>query len=98
MSLSSLNLTASQKNVFAASAAIQTYAAAILNQEDIKLNALSDLPKHQQVARQHARKWNEQVLPASSRQDECGSHRFCQWICCLLPHTVEIGGWSGSWG
>ena len=64
MSLSSLNLTASQKNVFAASAAIQTYAAAILNQEDIKLNALPDLPKHQQVARQHARKWNEEVLPA----------------------------------
>lgn len=64
MSLSSLNLTASQRNVFAASAAIQTYVAAILNQEDIKLDALPDLPKHQQAARQHATKWNEQVLPA----------------------------------
>ena len=63
MSLFPKKLLESQKNVFSASAAVQTYSAAILRQEDVKLDCLPQLPNHQKASRQLANKWNEQVLP-----------------------------------
>ena len=64
MSLSSPQLIVAQKDVFDASAAVQTYVAAILRQPDIKLDQLPDLPNYQKTARQHAQNWQDQVLPA----------------------------------
>ena len=64
MALSRPQLTVSQKDVFDASAAVQTYVAAILRQPDIKLEQLPDLPNFQKTARQHAQNWLDQVLPA----------------------------------
>ena len=64
MSLSSPQLIVAQKDVFDASAAVQTYIAAILGQPDIKLDQLPDLPNFQKTARQHAQNWLDQVLPA----------------------------------
>jgi DNA repair exonuclease SbcCD ATPase subunit len=46
-----------------ASAVIQTYVGMILQQADIKLDALPDLPAHQKTARDHANSWNNTVLP-----------------------------------
>ena len=64
MSLSKPKLKVAQKDVFDASAAVQTYVAAILRQPDIKLNELPDLPNFQKAARKHAQDWLDQVLPA----------------------------------
>lgn len=64
MALSKSKLIVSQKDVFDASAAVQTYIAAILRQPDIKLDQLPDLPNFQKTARQHAQNWLDQVLPA----------------------------------
>lgn len=64
MPLSTPQLIVSEKDVFDASAAVQTYVAAILNQPDIKLDQLPDLPNFQKTARQHAQNWLDQVLPA----------------------------------
>lgn len=64
MSLSKPRLIVGQKDVFAASAAVQTYLAAILAQPDIELDQLPDLPDFQKTARQHAQNWLDQVLPA----------------------------------
>ena len=46
---------------------IQTYIQIILEQPDITLDALPDLPKHQANARQHANNWNENILPLLSK-------------------------------
>lgn len=64
MPLSTPQLIVSQKDVFDASAAVQTYVAAILRQPDIKLDQLPDLPNFQKTARRHAQNWLDQVLPA----------------------------------
>ena len=46
---------------------IQTYVQIILEQPDITLDALPDLPKHQANARQHASNWNNNILPLLSK-------------------------------
>jgi predicted phage tail protein len=64
MALSNPKISSSAKELLNASAAIQTYVAAILRQADIKLDALPDLPKYQATARQHAENWSNQLSPA----------------------------------
>ena len=61
--LSNPELKDGEKNLFGASAAVQTYVVAILQQADMKLDEMPDLPEHQKVARQHAESWNQTVLP-----------------------------------
>ena len=46
---------------------IQTYVQIILQQPDITLDALPDLPKHQTIAREHATNWNNNILPLLSK-------------------------------
>ena len=53
--------------VTTASAVIQIYTQMVLKQADIKLDALPDLPKHQQLARKNAKSWNETILPSMAK-------------------------------
>lgn len=64
MSFSNSKISGAAKELFDASAAVQTFVAAILRQPDIKLEELPDLPKYQAAARKHAENWTSQVLPA----------------------------------
>lgn len=64
--LSNPKINDANKSLSSASAAVQTYCATILQQADITLKEMPDLPKHQKVARQHALLWNETVLPGLS--------------------------------
>ena len=41
----------------------------ILQQPDLKLKALPDLPAHQKTARNHASNWNDAILPQISKTD-----------------------------
>lgn len=52
-----------------ASTVIQTYVSIILQQPDLKLNALPNLPAHQKTARDHANNWNNTILPLMSKTD-----------------------------
>ncbi|XP_020614246.1 uncharacterized protein LOC110052457 [Orbicella faveolata] len=52
-----------------ASTVIQTYVSIILQQPDLKLNALPNLPAHQKTARDHANNWNDTILPLMSKTD-----------------------------
>lgn len=64
MSFSNSKISGAAKELFDASAAVQTYVAAILRQADIQLKELSDLPNYQATARNHAENWTSQVLQA----------------------------------
>ena len=61
--LSNPNLKDAQKATFAASVAVQTYVASILRQGTMELPEMPNLRTHQEVARQHALRWNIAVLP-----------------------------------
>lgn len=63
MALYNSKLKDSQKATTAASAAVQVYVAAILEQGTMELKEMPDLLKHQETARMHAVKWNVAVLP-----------------------------------
>lgn len=52
-----------------ASTVIQTYVSIILQQPDLKLKALPNLPSHQKTARDHADNWNDTILPLMSKTD-----------------------------
>lgn len=52
-----------------ASTVIQTYVSFILQQPDLKLDALQNLPTHQKTARGHANNWNSTILPLISKTD-----------------------------
>ena len=52
-----------------ASTVIQTYVSIILQQPDLKLKALPNLPAHQKTARDHANNWNNTILPLMSKAD-----------------------------
>lgn len=52
-----------------ASTVIQTYVSIILQQPDLKLNALPNLPAHQKTARDHANNWNDTIVPLMSKTD-----------------------------
>lgn len=52
-----------------ASTVIQTYVSFILQQPDLKLDALQTLPAHQKTARGHANNWNSTILPLISKTD-----------------------------
>ena len=53
--------------VTTASAVVQIYTQMVLKQADIKLDALPDLPKHQQLARKNAKSWNKTILPGMAK-------------------------------
>ena len=53
--------------VTTASGVVQIYTQMVLKQADIKLDALPDLPKHQQLARKNAKSWNETILPGMAK-------------------------------
>ena len=61
--LSNPNLKDAQKATSAASVAVQTYVVSILKQEIMELPEMPNLRTHQEVARQHALRWNIAVLP-----------------------------------
>lgn len=52
-----------------ASTVVQTYVSFILQQSDLKLSALPNLPAHQTTARDHANNWNNTILPLMSKTD-----------------------------
>lgn len=52
-----------------ASTVVQTYVSFILQQPDLKLSALPNLPAHQTTARDHANNWNNTILPLMSKTD-----------------------------
>ena len=52
-----------------ASTVIQTYVSFILQQPDLKLDALPNLPAHQKTARGHANNWNSTILPLMAKTD-----------------------------
>lgn len=58
-----------QVDVTKASTVIQTYVSFILQQPDLKLNALPNLPEHQKSARDHGNNWNNTILPLMSKTD-----------------------------
>lgn len=60
---SSPTLSDNQKDVTKATVVVQTYVQMILQQADLKLDALPNLPDHQKTARDHANFWNTTVLP-----------------------------------
>ena len=51
------------------SSVIQTYIQMILQQPDLKLDALPSLPDHQKTARKHSKNWNLKVLPLMAKTD-----------------------------
>ena len=55
------------ETVTSASAVIQIYTQMVLEQADIKLDALPNLPHHQQLARRNAKTWNESILPGMAQ-------------------------------
>lgn len=61
--LSNSKVIESQQASFKASAAVQTYVAAILKQADMKLDEMPLLTDHQKKARSHATQWNSQIRP-----------------------------------
>lgn len=52
-----------------ASTVVQAYVSFILQQPDLKLSALPNLPAHQTTARDHANNWNNTILPLMSKTD-----------------------------
>lgn len=52
-----------------ASTVVQTYVSFILQQPDLKLSALPNLPAHQTTARDHANNWSDTILPLMSKTD-----------------------------
>lgn len=67
--LSNPQLKDKQVDLTKASTVIQTYVQIILQQQDLKLTALPDLPKHQQTARSHANNWQDTILPLMAKTD-----------------------------
>lgn len=65
--LSQPTLKDDQVKLTSASTVIQTYMQIILQQPDLKLDALPDLPSHQKTARDHANNWNSTILPLMSQ-------------------------------
>ena len=55
------------ENVTSASVVIQLYTQMILQQSDISLSALPNLPRHQKLARKNATSWNETILPSMAK-------------------------------
>ena len=60
------NLKDNATNTTSASTVVQTYVSMILQQADIKLDALPDLLGHQKIARDHGEYWNKTILRAMS--------------------------------
>ena len=67
--LSNPTLKEKQVDLTKASTVIQAYVQIILQQPDLKLKALPNLPSHQQTARGHADNWNVTILPFMSKTD-----------------------------
>lgn len=67
--LSNPALKDKQVDLTKASTVIQAYVQIILQQPDLKLTALPDLPTHQKTARDHATNWNVTILPLMSKTD-----------------------------
>lgn len=67
--LSNPQLKTKQVELTKASTVIQTYVQIILQQPDLKLDALPNLPAHQQTARSHANNWNDTILPLMTKTD-----------------------------
>lgn len=67
--LSNPQLKAKQTDLTKASTVIQTYVQMILQQPDLKLDALPNLPAHQQTARVHGNNWNAAILPLMAKTD-----------------------------
>ena len=68
-SLSQPTLKDKQVKLTSSSTVIQTYVQIIMQQPDLKLDALPDLPVHQRIARDHAKYWDSTVLPLMSKTD-----------------------------
>ena len=66
-SLSNPAIKDKQVQVTSSYTVIQTYVQTILQQPDITLDALPELPKHQTIAREHANNWNKNILPLLSK-------------------------------
>ena len=79
------------ENFATASAVIQIYTQMVLKQADIKLGALPDLPKHQQLARKNAKSWNAMILPAMANTiaDIIDSANLFQSFCGVLVNLAE---------
>ena len=60
------NLKDNATDTTSASTVVQTYVSMILQQADIKLDALPDLPGHQKTARDRGEYWNKSILRAMS--------------------------------
>ena len=100
MPLSTPQLIVSQKDVFDASAAVQTYVAAILRQPDIKLDQLPDLPNYQKTARRNAQNWLDQVLPAiiATNADIIDyANEFASFIGSLMKLAEKIDAEDRDW-
>ena len=91
--LSNPKLKDAQKATFGASAAVQTYVASILKQDTIKLEEMPDLPKHQEVARKNALKWNETVLPGMIQTNADiidYANQFNAYYCTLVKLADDV--------
>lgn len=67
--LSNPQLKTKQVDLTKASTVIQAYVQIILQQPDLKLKALPNLPEHQKTARSHANNWNDTILPLMAKTD-----------------------------
>lgn len=76
-----------------ASTVIQTYVSFILQQPDLKLSALPNLPEHQATARDHANNWNNTILPLMSKTDADiidYANKFDSFYDDLVKYTKDI--------
>ena len=68
-SLSNAAIKEQQVELASASTVIQTYAQMILEQPNLELQALPELPAHQKAARDHVNMWNGTILPLMAKTD-----------------------------
>ena len=91
--LSSPEIIDKQLQLIKSTSVVQTYVETILQQPDLKLDALPALPDHQKTARKHGDEWNLKVLPLMAKTDADiidFANQFCSFYDDLVRFAKDI--------